>query len=194
MPHIRFSLLATAFFLIVFLGGCQNAPSFTSEAPPSPQHSFEKPGMALHPGDSLMITVLGDEDVSGAYEVSPQGFITMPLIGDVQAQGLTPAGLQSSLAAKLSEGFLVDPQVSVEMTSLRPFYILGEVKNPGSYPAAADMDVFKAIASAGGLTPRAVDGSYLIYRGVGAGRMEIAAGDETLVFPGDSIKVKERFF
>lgn len=148
----------------------------------------------LQAGDQITITVLGDEDLSGAYDVDTRGFITMPLVGQVQAAGLSPQDLQAEISARLSEGYIVDPKVSVELASLRPFYILGEVKNPGSYPALADLDVFKAIATAGGLTPRASSGSYIIYRGVGAQRHEIPARDETPVFPGDSIRVKERFF
>lgn len=178
-----------AFILAVFLSGCQSAP-------PSPMaQEAEAPALSsLQAGDQISITVLGDEDLSGAYELDPRGFITMPLVGQVQAAGLSPQDLQAEISTRLSEGYIVDPKVSVELASLRPFYILGEVKNPGSYPALADLDVFKAIATAGGLTPRASSGSYIIYRGVGAQRREIPARDETPVFPGDSIRVKERFF
>lgn len=149
----------------------------------------------LNAGETVKVTVFNDADLSGEYEINTQGFITMPLIGDLRAAGLSQNTLQMAISDNLSSrGYLVDPIISVEIVALRPFYILGEVRNPGNYDTVPEMDVFKALAIAGGLTPRAVDDEFIIYRGFGANRQQIEAREDTPVLPGDSIKVKERFF
>lgn len=154
----------------------------------------EQESLVLNAGDKMEITVFGDEDLTGEYDIDARGYITMPLIGDVKASSTTVAMLQKSLETELSKGYLVNPRVSIEVISLRPFYIAGEVKTPGSYPAAPNLDAFKAIAIAGGLTPRASRNNYLITRGEGASKQRIKATDDTPVLPGDSINIKERFF
>ena len=186
--------------LLLFLGlitvgivvGCapKTQPLELGTTPPAQNAS----DFILSSGDQLRITVFGDEDLSGQYDVDTRGMITMPLIGDVKTASMSVTEVADSIVAKLNDGFIVDPKVSIEVISLRPFYILGEVNAPGSYPSVPEMDVFKAIATAGGLTPRAVKDRYIIYRGFAENRIEIEAGDQTPVLPGDSIKVRERFF
>lgn len=152
-------------------------------------------GPQLNAGETLKVTVFNDPDLSGEYEIDNRGFITMPLLGDVQAAGRSQNMLKNMIENQLSvNGILVDPSVSIEVITLRPFYILGEVRTPGSYPTVPEMDVFKALAIAGGLTPRAVDDEFIIYRGHGETRQTLKAREDTPVLPGDSIKVKERFF
>ncbi len=145
-------------------------------------------------GDILYIDIFGDEDLTGEYEINSLGSITFPLIGVMPAAGRGVSDLQDEITTALSDGYLIDPKVSVEVKSLRPFYILGEVRAPGTYPIKPNMDVFKAIAAAGGLTPRAKKNSVIIYRGFGEARVAISADDATPIYPGDSIQVEERFF
>ncbi len=149
---------------------------------------------ALRAGDKIRVTVFGDTDLTDEYDVDTNGFITMPLVGEIKADGASEQSLADDIEEKLGNGYLVNPRVSVNLISLRPFYISGEVRTPGSYPAVASLDAFKAIAIAGGLTPRAVKNNYVIMRGEGPARQHINANDDTPVFPGDAIKVKERFF
>ncbi|MEM7650454.1 MAG: polysaccharide biosynthesis/export family protein [Pseudomonadota bacterium] len=164
----------------------------TENAQPDPQAT---PINTLSAGDILKITVFNDPDMSGEYAVSSNGQITMPLVGAFQAQGRSVDALQKEITETLkSDGILVDPKINIEIATLRPFYILGEVREPGSYASVPDLDVFKAIAIAGGLTPRAVKDRFEIYRGSGESRQTIQANEATLVMPGDSIRVKERFF
>lgn len=148
----------------------------------------------LSPGDKIKITVFGDEALTGEYDIDTRGYINMPLIGSVQAGNTTVSALQTSLEQQLSKGYLVNPLVSIELVTLRPFYISGEVRNPGSYPAVPGLNAFKAIAIAGGLTPRAVKDKYLISRSNGSTNQKIVADDDTPVYPGDAIKIDERFF
>lgn len=170
-----------------FSGAC--ALSQDAYTPPPAAQDF-----TLHSGDRLKIDVFGDEDLSGEYEIDANGAVTLPLIGRIAAAGQSPDSVQNDIAQSLRQGYINDPKVTIDIIAMRPFYILGEVQSPGDYPARADMDVFQAIASAGGLTPRAVSGDYVIYRGFAQDRIEIAAQDDTPVLPGDSIRVKKRWF
>lgn len=154
----------------------------------------EEQGMVLKSGDKLKITVLNDEDITGEYRIDLMGNISLPMVGEVEAAYISVRDLRGVITQKLSDGYIVDPQVTIEVLNLRPFYILGAVNNPGTYPSDADLNVFKAIAIAGGLTPRADRDDYIIYRGKGPGRQEIEADDDTPVLPGDSIRVEERLF
>ncbi len=167
-------------------------PAASEDAPMA-----EKDGAVyvLQAGDAIKLTVYGEEVLTGQYTVDQQGFITVPLIKKVPAGGLAREALQDSVSAKLVEGgYLTKPMVTVDITTTRPFYILGEVKNPGSYPWRPSMDVFKAIAIAGGYTPRAAKNLVLIDRGDNQSRRHMNASEATPVLPGDSITVRERIF
>jgi polysaccharide export outer membrane protein len=145
----------------------------------------------LGPGDKLRVTVFGEPYLSGEFKVNANGTISMALIEPVQLTGLTVAQAQEVLAKELSEGFTGKTKVNIEILEYRPFFIVGEVRNPGSYPYMADMTVLHAIAIAGGYTPRAAKKRVEIQRG---GKDGIRANDTTPVEPGDVITVKERLF
>jgi polysaccharide export outer membrane protein len=149
----------------------------------------------LAPGDTVSVIVFNDETLTGEFMLDKRGFITMPLVGDIRAQGLTKSSLQDEIEKSLVEGqYLKEPHISVDLKSLQPFYILGEVKNPGSYPYQPSLDVFKAIALAGGYTPRAVKGKVIIGRDSASGKEKIHATEDTPILPGDSITVRQRIF
>lgn len=148
----------------------------------------------LGPGDKVRVTVFGDDQLSGEFQVDATGAIAMPLIGEVDAHGRTTSELATAVAEKLSKDYLKNPKVSVEVIDYRPFYILGEVKNPGSYPYVNGMRVMNAIALAGGFTYRAREGHMKINRDVGGQVQELDADQSTVVQPGDVIEVPERFF
>jgi len=200
----KYLLILAVIIVALTLPGCSGMNPFengwassSSDAPgyQSPAHaSPSAQSFTLSTGDLLKIKVFGDEDFSSDYEVDRLGFITMPLIGEIKAAGRTSAALQEDIKNRLAQGYLVNPRVSIEIASFRPFYILGEVRNPGSYPYQPSLDVFKAIALAGGLTPRAVDDEFIIIRGDGSSKRHFNATEDTPVFPGDSIRVEERFF
>ena len=118
----------------------------------------------------------------------------MPLVGEIPALGLTPRQLEDKIEAQLQEeGYLVSPQVSIEVLNYRPFYIIGEVNNPGSYPYVNGMTVVNAVALAGGYTYRADQDDITITRG-GSNGTSVAATPVTQVLPGDIIEVPERWF
>ena len=148
----------------------------------------------LDAGDRVKVTVFGHEDLSGDFEVDGAGRLSLPLIQHVQAAGSTLAELEEAITNKLKPDFLKNPRVSVEVLNYRPFYILGEVKNPGSYPYVNGMTVINAVALAGGYTYRARENKVTITRAGDAERMSLPATHVTVVLPGDVIEVPERFF
>jgi polysaccharide export outer membrane protein len=148
----------------------------------------------LGPGDKVRVTVFGDDQLSGEFQVDANGAIAMPLIGNVDAGGRTTNELAANVVQKLQKDYLKNPKVSVEVIDYRPFYILGEVRNPGSYPYVNGMRVMNAVALAGGFTYRAREGHMKINRDVDGKMQELDADQATVVLPGDVIEVPERFF
>ncbi|MCE7886779.1 MAG: polysaccharide export protein [Alphaproteobacteria bacterium PRO2] len=145
---------------------------------------------ALGPDDVLEIVVYGEKELSGNYRVGPDGAIAMPLIGEVHVGGMTARAAEESIESKLADGYLVAPSVTMQVKSARPFYIMGEVKNPGSYSYASNMTVLNAVALAGGFTYRASKDAVEVTRG----GEEIKIPAEEKIAPGDVITVNERFF
>jgi protein involved in polysaccharide export with SLBB domain len=147
----------------------------------------------LDSGDKLRIRVFGENQMSGEYDVGGNGDVGFPLIGNVQARGKTVHEFLDALKDKLKQGYLVDPQVTVDVLNYRPFYILGEVKQPGSYAYVSGMNVVNAVALAGGYTYRAKDDIALIKRAKNPS-VEEKAGAQSQVLPGDVITIPERYF
>ncbi len=145
---------------------------------------------ALGAEDVLEIIVYGEKDLSGNYRIGPEGSIAMPLIGAVEVAGLSPRATEDVIEQKLSDGYLVEPSVTIQVKSARPFYIMGEVKNPGSYSYASNMTVLNAVALAGGFTYRAAKGNVTVTRGGAEEELQ----PEEKIAPGDVITVEERFF
>lgn len=148
----------------------------------------------LGAGDKVRVTVFDEPDLSGEFELDGGGVLSVPLIGAVRADGLSPRALEQSLEATFSDGWLVRPRVSVEVLSYRPFYIMGEVNQPGSYPYRAGLTVLNAAALAGGFTYRADEDDIEISRGDEGARARLEAGVDTFVQPGDVIRIEERLF
>ena len=148
----------------------------------------------LGTGDKVQVTVFGEEDLSGEFEIGASGFISLPLIGEVRAAGLSERGLEKAIVEKFLDGFLRRPQVSVEVLNYRPFYILGEVKKPGSYPFVNGMAIVNAVAMGGGFTYRADEKNIILTRASDPDQNKVKVDFRTPVFPGDVIKVEERFF
>lgn len=161
-----------------------------TEADPSAEPA--KTGYALGAGDKLKITVFGEEDLSGEFEVDGSGTLAFPLLGNIKAGGLTPRDVETAIASKLSEGFIVNPRVNIEVLNARPFFILGEVNKPGSYPYVSDMRVINAITVAGGYTPRARTGRVMVRKAGSSDEVELL--EDASIQPGDVVRVTERFF
>lgn len=148
----------------------------------------------LGPSDRVRLKVYGEPDITGEYEVDANGNVSIPLAGQVRAAGITTKQLERSITSALAKGIVRDPRVNVEMLAYRPFYILGEVKKSGEYPYRVGLTVLDAVATAGGYTYRANEGKVYLRRS-GSTVEEIYPMDApVLVYPGDNVRVPERYF
>ena len=154
----------------------------------------EDTAYGLGSGDKLRVVVFGQEGLSASYSVDAAGNITMPLIGAVRARGMTTAGLQKSVVAKLRNGYVREPHVAVEVEAYRPFFILGEVTLPGQYPYVPNMTVETAVAIAGGYTPRAFKYKIEVSRPVDGLTERRVVSPSYPVRPGDTVHIAERWF
>lgn len=143
-------------------------------------------------GDRLRVTVYNEVDLSGEFDVGPAGTVNLPLIGEVVAQGRTIPEVEDAAEEMFLQGYLKSPSVSIEVLNYRPFYILGEVNSPGSYPFVNGMTVLNAVALAGGFTYRASEDTVLLKREGTTSEVSVAV--DTPVLPGDVLTVEERFF
>lgn len=148
----------------------------------------------LGSGDELRVTVYGEEDLSGEFEIDGTGKISMPLIGNVIIGGETLSDAETLIAELLADGYLITPRVSLEVLNYRPFYIIGEVDKPGSYPYVNDMTVLNAVALASGFTYRANKKKIEITRKIDGKEHKIFVDQTAKVLPGDIIRIDERFF
>jgi polysaccharide export outer membrane protein len=148
----------------------------------------------LGPTDRVRVKVYGEADVSGEYDVDSNGYVSIPLAGHVKASGLTTQQLERSITSALAKGIVKDPRVNVEVALYRPFYILGEVKKSGEYPYRVGMTVLDAIASAGGFTYRANENKVYLRRSGSTVEETYALDAPVLIFPGDNIRIAERYF
>jgi polysaccharide export outer membrane protein len=148
----------------------------------------------LDAGDKVKLTVYNEPTLSGEFTVSSDGKVALPLIGEVPARGQTVAKLAADARARFADGYLREPKVSGEVVEYRPFFILGEVAAPGQYPYAVGLTAMNAVATAKGFTPRANRDVVQIRRQGETKENNYRLTPELLVFPGDTIRVGERYF
>lgn len=148
----------------------------------------------LSVNDRIRLTVFGEDDLSGEFDIDRNGYVSLPLIGRVFVAGLSLEGAKESIVKVFKDGFLVDPKLTLDVLTFQPFYILGEVKSPGSYSYSSGLTVLNAIALAGGYTYRADKGDIEIQREKMGKKEKFDASEKTVVMPGDVITVDERFF
>jgi protein involved in polysaccharide export with SLBB domain len=188
-PFGRRALRAAYAAAVLFaVSSCGGAP------PDETAGGVAVPEYKMGSGDRLRITVYDQPNLSGEYRVDGGGNVAFPLIGAVPAQGKTARQLEEQIVGKLKPDFLANPSVGVEVLSNRPFYILGEVRNPGSYPYVEGMTVLNAIALAGGFTYRAREDSFYVIRSDDPQRARRTIGPAVSIAPGDVITVRERYF
>jgi protein involved in polysaccharide export with SLBB domain len=204
LPSIRRrfgpTVAAAAMVLAMLLGACtaqQVQPPAAGSAAVSADGTriAQVDDYRLGPGDRISIKVFGQQDISGEFDISATGQLSLPLIGQVNAATHTLAELQQIITAKLSEKYIVNPQVAIQVTNYRPFFILGQVNKPGSYPYQAGLNVREAVAISGGYTRRAREEPVIVIRVGADGReQKIESDGSAPVLPGDSIDVERRLF
>lgn len=160
------------------------------------QIESDKPAYHLGSGDQLRITFFGKhvQDLSGDYEVDGTGLVPMPLVGNLRLGGLSLAEAESTVKDAYQPDFVLNPRISIQVLNYRPFYIMGQVSSPGSYPYVNGITVLEAIVIAGGFTKRAKESRMTIIRGTDPTREKQEATPETVVLPGDVIEVPQRYF
>ncbi len=174
-----------------------------SEAPASTARPVASGGAAaqdisayrLGPGDKLKVTVFGQPQESGQFEIDGSGNLAYPLLGQVHAKGLSVPEVQEKIRAELNANYIVNPRVTVEVLNYRPFYIYGEVNRAGSYPYVAGLTARRAVAIAGGYTRRARFSPVTVVRETGTGGVrELSVPLDLPVLPGDTVEVMRRLF
>lgn len=148
----------------------------------------------LGPGDKLNIITFDEPQLTGEFFVGANGMVSLPWIGDVRAVGRTESQLRADIEAKLKDGYILNPQVSLQVLVYRPFYILGEVNKPGEYPYVSGLTVMAAVATAQGFTYRANKHTVWIKRPGQNAEMKLPLTPATEVHAGDTVRIAERYF
>ena len=193
MNPFRKAALAIIAVGAVFLAACTTSPAMGNPNEVQTAGSGIT-GYKLGTGDEIKVTVFGEPDLSGAFVVDGQGTITMSLIGQVEVVNLSVTEASRLLESKLKDGWLREPKVTTDLVKGRPYYILGEVNKPGEYPFVSGLTVMNAVASAGDFTYRADRIRILIKSADSPNEREVELTPTTAVRPGDTIRVRERFF
>lgn len=190
----RHSSPAAALLLAaISLAACSAAPQLPPPSFATTDASALERTYRLGIGDKLKIVVFGEENLSGQYEVNALGQVSMPLIGEIEAQGKPITLFRDTLARRLGDGYLKSPRVTIEVLNYRPIYVHGEVKNGGEFAYKNGLKIRDAIALAGGFTYRANERFVSIVR-EGEGEADVPLTSNVVVLPGDNIRVPERFF
>jgi polysaccharide biosynthesis/export protein len=151
-------------------------------------------GYRVGAGDRITVRVAGEADLSSDYLVDGSGNISLPYVQSLHVGGMTIPGIEKAITSRLKKGYLRDPQVSAQVSSLRPFYIMGEVTTAGSFAYQPGITVQNAIAIAGGFSARADKKIVMITRKNAAGTETYKVPLTTQIYPGDIIYVRERWF
>ena len=190
--------LATALFggLFLILAACQSGAPAAPRGPVGQQVEQQQNigAYTLGTGDQLRVTVFGQPDLSGQFEVDGSGSISLPLVGQVEAVGLTTPELEKRIVGLLEGDYILNPRVSAEVINYRPFYILGEVNRPGEYPYTSGLTVLNAVAASGGFTYRANKKVVYIKSVDSAQEQAYELTTSTVVRPGDTLRIGERIF
>ena len=179
--------------MVLLVAGC------VGEKPDLPSPMSQDTGLTvgsylLGPNDVIRIDVFGEDDLRTEAEVNGLGQIKFPLIGQISVQGMTVEQVEDYLTARLKDGYLKDPKVTVTIIRHRNIFVSGEVSRPGAYPYQDGLTVLKAVTLAGGFTERAARSRIKILRMMEGKEVVIAVQSEHPVQPDDMIIVPESFF
>lgn len=191
MSSLVAGLLCT---LLIAVGGCASGPGAAPDGLTQVPAHLPETAYRLGAADKLRVTTFGEPTLTGEFTVGGNGVVSLPLVGDIAAQGITVAEFRDRFVDALKDGYIADPRVSVEVLTYRPYYVLGEVTRPGEYPYTNNLTVLNAVATAGGYTYRAnIQRVYIKHQNETTER-EYPLTVGTAVAPGDTIRIGERFF
>jgi polysaccharide export outer membrane protein len=152
----------------------------------------ESDAYRLAVGDKIAISVFGESDLSTRVTLGDDGMLKYPFLGEIKVTGRTAPELERVISEGLRGDYLVNPEVTVRIEEYRPFFLNGEVNRPGSYEYKPGLTLEKAIALAGGLSPRAVRGKIEVKRANSDSFVRIQMDEP--VYPDDIINVPQSFF
>lgn len=176
------------------LGACTTpSPRLPANAAAAVPDGLDGP-YRLDSGDKLRVTVFEQAALSGTFSIDQAGYIAYPLVGNIPARGQTTQELAGAITRGLRNGYLTKPDVTVEVDTYRPFFIMGEVRNPGQYTYVNTMTIETAVAIAGGFTSRANERWIEVSRRLNGKTFRGALPPSALVRPGDVLKVSQRLF
>ena len=185
------ALFAASWLLMLVSCASQLSPSTEL---PNPDVTKYRLGV----GDQVRVIIFDESQLSNSFTIGADGTIAFPLVGTLPAAGLTTHQLESSIAAALRGGGIINqPSVSVQVTQYRPISVLGEVNRPGQYPYQPGMTMLEAVALAGGFTYRSVTDHASDWRSSGEPSGQAVQGEigpGSTLAPGDVISISERYF
>ena len=184
------------FMLCCFWLGVTPAWAQEASAKPLPELGASDTTHKLAPGDKIKISIFNQPDLSGEFQLDGEGRIFLPLIGRVEANGLSAAELEKVLVDRFKPDYLVNPRIFIQvgMGNLKPYYLVGEVSGTGAFPYVAGMTYLTAIVNSGGYTYRAKQDYVYVIRADDPEQKEIKLSVTEKVQPGDIIRVAERLF
>jgi len=155
------------------------------------------PSYTLSTGDHVQVTVFEEPDLSIDAVLDDTGAISFPLLGELTVRGLSPRQVETRITEGLRGRFLVNPRVNVSIMEYRPFFVRGEVTNPGGFPFKPGLTVEKAVSMAGGFTSRASKSEFYIISDDSSDGSSEARRRATLsdrIRPGDVVNIEQSFF
>jgi polysaccharide export outer membrane protein len=189
--------MVAALMFCAVVSGCESVPSLGRATPEEEQAlilSASANSPQLQPGDKIKVIVFGEDRLSGEFEIDSAGYVSLPLAGTIKASGLSKQAMEQALAKKFNTEYLRNPKVTVDISSFRPFYIMGEVGRPGEYPYKNGLNIMSAVALAGGATYRAKQSVVQIQHVGETGFKDYVMSPTIPVLPGDLIRLPQRYF
>ena len=175
--HILRNVAATLLILLTSIAAAQQVTDYV-----------------LGPGDQVAISVFGEPDLSVEFTLGDSGALNYPFLGEIRVAGLTMPELEKRIADGLRGDYLINPDVTVSITQYRPFFLNGEVRRPGGYSYQPGLTLEKALALAGGLSPRAARSKIVVKRASELSDVEVNIKMSDPVYAGDVITVPQSFF
>ncbi|MET3926729.1 polysaccharide biosynthesis/export family protein [Devosia sp. 2618] len=172
----------------LLLSACATAPKPQITDAPQPL------AYALDSGDVLRVSVYGDTEISGEYRIGDGGDVSIPLVGSVVVRGQTTKSAAARVAAALANGYMRNPDVAVEVTQYRPFFIEGAVTNSGQFSYVPNLSVRAAVSMAGGFTETADRQRVAVHRRQGDKMVVLNLNLDQAIAPGDVVTVGQRWF
>lgn len=178
--------------IVLALSGCGVAPPLPAGSAVARSCSA---GYILGPGDKIRLDIFNEANLSDKeFTINGDGDVSLPLIQTVKLGGKTTIEAAELVRSRYFGDYLDNPQVTITVTLFRPFYILGQVNQPGEYPFVEGLTILNAAAKAGGLNSRANERFVYITRAGQNQETLVEVTPNEIVCPGDTVRVVERYF